>query len=410
MKNKYRRFLIISILSAVLIIIVSGIVYVNDNLPNTIFVNANQCTNMDFSMPVSINADNSSSLCFSGENKINAGSQGEYHCDYKLFGIFSVKKSKVKVVDKTYVYPSGVPIGLYLKTQGVMIIDSGEFYNSDGEKIQPLKGKVYPGEYIVKFNDINVSNKSQLSYLIKENGEKQIVLSIKNNNEIRQIEVCPQKNEEGEYVIGIWVRDDSQGLGTMTFITEDNIFAALGHGISDIDTGKMLSAQGGSIYNANIWGIKKGVSGKPGGLCGNIIYNDDNIIGNIKSNNSYGIYGYVMKEKINIAEEEKMELGFQNDVKKGAAQIRMELNGKIHYYDIKIIDINTNSKDKNMVIEIVDKDLLKITNGIVQGMSGCPIIQNNKVIGAVTHVMVNNPSKGYGIFAENMLNKCLQIQ
>lgn len=402
-REKYKRCLIYSILIALVVIIVSGILYINNDLPNTIFVKSNHSTRYDFSMPVSLQADNEEKLTISGKNKIDSGDTGNYECEYKLFGIIPLKKTNVKVVDKTYAYPMGLPVGLYLKTQGVMIINAGEFEDESGNKVSPAAGIVNEGEYITAFNGMQVSNKSQLTYLINENEDKQVTLTIKGEDSVRQVKINPVKNNEGEYLLGIWVRDDSQGIGTLTFITETGNFTALGHGISDIDTGKLLSSNDGSIYNANIWGIRKGKEGKPGGLCGTIAYNEENKIGTISGNSNSGLVGDISKniwEKYGI---EKMEVAFHSEIEKGDAQIQFIMDGELKKYDIEILEINKNIEEKNMIIEIKDEELLEKTNGIVQGMSGSPIIQNGKIIGAVTHVMVNDPHKGYGIFAETML-------
>ena len=402
MRRIYKKCLIASILMALLVIIVSGILYVNNHLPNTIFVNSNQVTKYDFSIPVSLEVSNKKNINLSGKNNIYSGEKGDYEGQYKLFGIIALKDAKVKVIDKTYVYPMGLPIGLYLKTQGVMIIEPGSIQNKKGEEVSPAEGKVFAGEYIVKFNDIRISNKAQLLYLISQNKSKEVSLTIKSEVGIRTTVIKPVKAKNGEYMLGIWVRDDSQGIGSMSFIYEDRYYA-LGHGISDIDTGKLLSSHEGTIYNANIWGVKKGKKGVPGGLCGSIEYNNDNIIGSIESNNNCGINGKIDKPVYKRYKINKMEMAIKNEIKKGAAQIQFIVNDKVNRYDIEIMEINKNNKEKNMVIKIIDKDLLSKTNGIVQGMSGCPIIQNNKVIGAVTHVMVNDPARGYGIFAENMI-------
>lgn len=402
MRRIYKKCLIASILMALLVIIVSGILYVNNHLPNTIFVNSNQVTKYDFSIPVSLEVSNKKNINLSGKNNIYSGDKGDYEGQYKLFGIIALKDAKVKVIDKTYVYPMGLPIGLYLKTQGVMIIEPGSIQNKKGEEVSPAEGKVFAGEYIVKFNDIRISNKAQLLYLISQNKSKEVSLTIKSEVGIRTTVIKPVKAKNGEYMLGIWVRDDSQGIGSMSFVYE-NRYYALGHGISDIDTGKLLSSHEGTIYNANIWGVKKGKKGVPGGLCGSIEYNNDNIIGSIESNNNCGINGKIDKPVYKRYKINKMEMALKNEIKKGAAQIQFIVNDKVNRYDIEIMEINKNNKEKNMVIKIVDKDLLSKTNGIVQGMSGCPIIQNNKVIGAVTHVMVNDPARGYGIFAENMI-------
>lgn len=403
MRKIYKNCLIASILIALLVIIVSGILYVNNHLPNTIFVNSNQTTKYDFSIPVSLDVSNENNINFTGKNNIYSGEKGDYNGKYKLFGLFTVKDAKVKVIDKTYVYPVGLPIGLYLKTQGVMIIDAGKIEDKNGKEVSPAKGKVYAGEYIVKFNNERISNKAQLLYLIDKNEKEKVSLTIKSEVGIRTTVIQPVEAKNGEYMLGIWVRDDSQGIGSMSFICGDKYYA-LGHGISDIDTGKLLSSHKGSIYNANIWGVKKGKKGTPGGLCGSIEYNKQNIIGNILSNSNSGIYGILKKPVYKEYPIKKMELALNNEIKKGKAKIQFIMNHQVKQFDIEIIEINKNNKEKNMVIKIVDKELLEKTNGIVQGMSGCPIIQNNKVIGAVTHVMVNDPTKGYGIFAENMIS------
>lgn len=403
-REKYKKCLISSILLALVVIIVSGILYINNDLPDTIFVNSNESTKYNFSIPVSLEVDNENKLTISGKNKIDSGSTGNYEGEYKLFGIIPIKKTNVKVVDKTYAYPIGLPVGLYLKTQGVMIIDAGEFEDKNGNKISPAEGIVNEGEYITAFNGIQVSNKSQLTYLIGENGEKEVELTIKSENAVRQVKICPKKNSAGEYMLGIWVRDDSQGIGTLSFITENGKFTALGHGISDIDTGKLLSSNDGSIYNANIWGIRKGKKGKPGGLCGTIAYNESNKIGSISQNTNCGLAGEIYTNVWEKYDIEKMEVALHTEIEEGEAQIQLIMDGKLEKYDIEIQEINKNIEEKNMIIEITDEKLLAQTNGIVQGMSGSPIIQNGKIIGAVTHVMVNDPHKGYGIFAETMLD------
>lgn len=285
-----------------------------------------------------------------------------------------------------------------------MIIGTGDIDTGTGDKISPAKNKVNEGEYIVKFNNISVSNKAQLSYLINENGNKEVLLTVRNETGIRAVKIKPERNSDGEYMLGIWVRDDSQGIGTITYVTDDGKYRALGHGISDIDTGKLLSSHNGTIYNANIWGVKKGEKGKPGGLCGTILYNENNVLGNIEDNRFCGLSGTINSDIVSKYNLKKMEVAFHDEIEKGDAKIQFITNGNVEYYDIKIEEINVNNKEKNMVIKVTDQELLKKTNGIVQGMSGSPIIQNGHIIGAVTHVFVNDPTKGYGIFIENMLD------
>ncbi|MEI3320769.1 MAG: SpoIVB peptidase [Eubacterium sp.] len=298
----------------------------------------------------------------------------------------------------------GTSCRIIFENPGVMIIGTGDIDTGTGDKISPAKNKVNEGEYIVKFNDISVSNKAQLSYLINENGNKEVLLTVRNGTGIRAVKIKPERNSDGEYMLGIWVRDGSQGIGTITYVTDDGKYRALGHGISDIDTGKLLSSHNGTIYNANIWGVKKGEKGKPGGLCGTILYNENNVLGNIEDNRFCGLSGTINSDIVSKYNLKKMEVAFHDEIEKGDAKIQFITNGNVEYYDIEIEEINVNNKEKNMVIKVTDQELLKKTNGIVQGMSGSPIIQNGHIIGAVTHVFVNDPTKGYGIFIENMLD------
>lgn len=310
-----------------------------------------------------------------------------------------------KISNGMVVYPCGFPIGVYLETNGVMVIGTGTIAGMDGLTYEPSMSKIQAGDYIVAINDIDVSSKNQLIFLINKYGDDDIILTVRRNKELIDIKISPIKVSDNEYKLGIWVRDDSQGIGTMTYITSDNEFGALGHGISDVDTGELLNAAGGTLYGASIWGIKKGESGSPGGLYGVISYEDKNILGEIKQNTSIGIYGTIdaaeVKEKFSL---EPMEVGTKEEIAVGKAYVRTCVSGKVEDYEIYIesVDLDCDS-NKEMVIKITDRELLKLTNGIVQGMSGSPIIQNGKLIGAVTHVFVKDSTKGYGIFIETML-------
>lgn len=211
--------------------------------------------------------------------------------------------------------------------------------------------------------------------------------------------------------MGMWVRDDTQGIGTMTYLTGDGNYAALGHGISDIDTGELLDSEGGILYQANVWGIKKGEAGSPGALYGMISYEDSKILGSISENTSIGIYGSVneQEEIIKMIEKyhlEPVEMAGHQEIETGKAYIRSFVSGEVCDYEVEIQKINENSsKNKGIVLKVTDERLLSLTNGIVQGMSGTPILQNGKLIGAVTHVFVNDSTMGYGIFADIMMEE-----
>ena len=301
--------------------------------------------------------------------------------------------------------PCGIPIGIYLQTNGVMIIGTGKVTDSNGNVSYPAENIILENDYIFSLNDIEVNTKSQLTFLINKYGSKDIILGIRRNGNEIKVKVTPVCVGNNEYKIGIWVRDDSQGIGTLTFITKDGKFGALGHGISDVDTGKLLGSINGILYKADIWGIKKGKNGSPGGLLGSISYEKNKEYGTINSNTNHGIFGQANEMLINECTFEYMDIGLKQDVKKGKAIIRCTVDGTIKDYEIEIIkvDYSNSHRNKGMVIEITDEELLDKTGGIVQGMSGSPIVQNGKIIGAVTHVFINNSTKGYGIFIENML-------
>lgn len=313
---------------------------------------------------------------------------------------------RVSAQEETWVYPCGIPVGLYLKTEGVMVIASGEVSCMDGNTVSPSDGKVMEGDYITAVNGNEVNSKSQLLYYVQKYGNHALVLDITRNGEETQVKVNPVAAEDGSYRIGVWVRDDTQGIGTMTYIKKDGSFGALGHGISDIDTGKLLASNEGILYQAFVWGIRKGEAGTPGGLCGVINYEDSNIIGEINKNTDKGIYGDADTAIIRQYELSPMVVAYKNEVEEGSAYVRCLLDGKIKDYEIEILKVNkTENSNKGLVIEVKDEDLLNLTGGIVQGMSGSPIIQNGKLVGAVTHVFVQDSAKGYGILIEQMLER-----
>ena len=403
----YRRFLIVTImLSSILLIFMVGN-YIDESLPEKITMEPNKVTKINVGVPVSLeNKKTNEVTSVSPRLEINSTDNGKYSFIYRLMGVIPVKEVNVTVANSKTVIPLGIPVGLYLHTEGVMVIGEGELTDINGDIVSPAKDKVKPNDYIVSFNDTKVNSKSQLIFLINQNEGKKIEIGLKRNGKTLKVDIYPVKDEEGNYKLGIWVRDDTQGIGTMTFADSEGNFGALGHGVSDIDTGKLLDSTNGKIYKADIWGIKKGENGTPGGLCGTINYAEENILGFIDDNTNQGLYGELCENGMEEFEElQPMEIAYRHEIKKGDAYIQIMLDGKMQRYKVEItkININGSTKEKNFVIEVKDKELLKKTNGIVQGMSGSPVIQNDKLVGAVTHVFVDDPTRGYGIFIEEML-------
>ncbi len=317
----------------------------------------------------------------------------------KLLGL-PIKKVQLCFMPEKKVEVIGRTVGICIDTKGVLVLGVGQVKSTDGKEYMPCKGILRSGDIILEIDNIKINNKEELIDAVKN--KSTIKIKAMRNDKEFNINVNPIKSvDDNTYKLGLWIRDSTQGIGTITYYDkENNTFAALGHPINDVDTGEKMKIDGGEILDANIIKAEKGQIGTPGALIGNIDFN--RTIGYINSNENNGVFGK-MCGKIDGIE---MPIGYKNDVKTGNASIYVNTSGKfVEKYSIHIDSINKyNTNDtKNFVLTITDKRLLGITGGIVQGMSGCPVVQNGKLIGAVTHVFVNDPTKGYGIFVENML-------
>lgn len=302
---------------------------------------------------------------------------------------------------KTEVILGGDPFGIKLFTDGVVIVEINDI-TIDGSVYSPAKNaELKVNDIITNINGEKVISNEQLGEEIKKTNGDPIKLTVRREDNLFETTLTPVLDENGNYRAGMWIRDSSAGIGTITFynVTE-GYFAALGHGICDTSTGLLMPLSHGEAVKANITSITKGEKGTAGGLNG---YFNDTIIGDIITNCEYGIYGKI--DQTNI-EGKKIQVANTKEIKTGKAVIVTTLDDKgPKEYEVVIeyVDKNSNNKSKNFVIQITDKELLEQTGGIVQGMSGSPIIQNGKLVGAVTHVFLNEPDKGFGIFALNML-------
>lgn len=327
-----------------------------------------------------------------------------YQMSVELFGFIDFKETEVSVINDVQLKPVGEPIGIYIKTKGILVLQSGEFTGEDGFTKKPAS-LLQEGDYILAYDGEEISRKSDMIEKIAHSNGEPVVLTINREGEVFDIRVTPEKNEAGEYKLGIWIRDNAQGVGTMTYVTRENKFGALGHGINDLDTSLLMELDYGNLYHADIISIKKGNVGEPGEMTGYISYEKDEYVGKISDNTSEGIYGTVQKSFSEEVEGEYLSIGLRQEVETGPIQILCTVDETPKYYDAEITDIfaQNNSSGRGFRIHITDEELLNLTGGIVQGMSGSPIIQNGKIIGAVTHVLVNDPTRGYGIFIEDML-------
>lgn len=321
----------------------------------------------------------------------------------KLFGKIPIKDVSVNSIDEKVVVAGGNPFGIKIVTEGVMVVGTSEVDTSSGQISPAKKCGIHEGDVILEINDEKItSNEDMQQAIIKSKGNK-VIVSVKRDEHISQIDLYPEYSiSEACYKAGIWVRDSSAGIGTITFYDpQTSLFGGLGHPVCDVDTGLTLPLRSGEVVPVRISGLKKGQEGKPGELIGNFV--SGTAIGNLKINNQTGVFGKLAYAP-NLTSP--VPVGYKQDIKEGKAKIYTTLRGNSpKEYDINIekIILKDNKHSKNMIIKVTDKELLAEAGGIVQGMSGSPIIQDGKIVGAVTHVFVNDPTRGYAIFIENML-------
>jgi stage IV sporulation protein B len=320
----------------------------------------------------------------------------------KLFGLIPVKDVEVLEVETPVLIPGGNPFGIKLLMEGVMVVGMGEVECSDGRICPATEAGIKQGDVIISVDGKKVNSNNDLQKIISESGGSPVNVQINRDGREITFELTPVFSEYSRtYQVGMWVRDSTAGIGTMTFYEPSSgAFGGLGHPICDIDTGSVIPISSGEIVDVKINNVKKGYEGVPGELQGSFISGD--AIGILNKNNKYGVFGSLL---IKPDTSKAIPMGLKQDVRVGEATILTTVDGTIpKEYSISIekIDYRNNDTAKNMVIKITDKELLEKTGGIVQGMSGSPIIQDGKLVGAVTHVFVNDPSKGYGVFTENM--------
>ena len=319
----------------------------------------------------------------------------------------AVKGEEIKISD-IQVIPIGEVFVIKLYTSGVLVVGTSGIESIDGQTYKPYENvDIKEGDSIISVNDLIVNNTEELIDAVNlYEGEKLKIRYLRDNQE-KNCEITPTKDKNGEYKIGLWVRDSAAGVGTISFYNEETqTFAALGHAITDIDTGDIIQTSSGEIDNVSIVSVIKGQEEQPGKIQGTIKQNS--VIGSIYKNTSYGIYGIVKNpENINIDYSKKMYVAQRQEIVLGPAVILSNIDGEMKEYNIEIQKtyLNNNYDNKSMVIKVTDDKLLNKTGGIIQGMSGSPIIQNGKFIGAVTHVFVKDPTIGYAVFADRMVGE-----
>ncbi len=322
----------------------------------------------------------------------------------KLFGVVPIKNIDVSVIPDTKLVPCGNVFGVKFFTKGVMVVRLTEIETKNGFVSPAGEAGICEGDIIRSVNGMSVNTVEEMANAVESSKGGEIAVTYIRNNEEKSCIMKPHLSlSDKKYKTGIWVRDSTAGIGTMTYYNpRTKSFAGLGHGICDVDTGLLMPLLTGSVVDVEITDIIKGRRGSPGELKGSF---DTVKLGEVVNNTSHGVYGVMDKEPYDVAGN-AIEIGFRDEVKVGKASILCELDESgINEYEIEITKIKNADEDgKNMLITVTDERLLEKTGGIVQGMSGSPIIQNGKIIGAVTHVLVSDSKKGYGIFIENMLS------
>ncbi len=316
----------------------------------------------------------------------------------KMFGILPIKQIRVVIADPEEVYLGGIPLGFSINTEGLIVVGKNKLSNKN-----PFKS----GDIITHINGSIIEEADDIKKIVNSSNSEILSIELKRNGETKEIVAIPTYDDEtGEYKLGLWVRDDAQGIGTLTFVTKDGNFGALGHSISDYETGVEIPVKDGGVYLCNLVGINKAEKRKPGELrC--LFSANKNPIGNINANTKSGVFGKTENIEKLIDVNQSAKIGNRMLVKLGKAKIISAVSGIREEYDIEIIKTKyqPESSDKSFVFRVVDKRLIGLTGGIVQGMSGSPIIQNDKIIGAVTHVFLNDATKGYGIYLDWMLEE-----
>ncbi|WP_079708548.1 SpoIVB peptidase [Paraliobacillus ryukyuensis] len=343
-------------------------------------------------------------------SKFKTLDQGKSNIVYQVANI-PVKKVNVDVLKDYKVIPGGQSVGVNLQTLGVLVVGHHLISTEEGEKSPGENADIQVGDIITKVNDKQIKNMEEITPLVNKAGEsnKPLQFTIKRDEKTLEKELTPALDkDEDAYRIGLYIRDSAAGIGTMTFYDpKTKKYGALGHVISDMDTKKPIQINEGSIVKSSIKDIKKGNNGLPGEKQATFSA-DKEPLGTITKNTPFGVFGEINKKLQDSKWNKPMPIALSDQVELGKAQLLTVVEEeKVEAFDIEIVNsvVQKNPATKGMIIKVTDEELLEKTGGIVQGMSGSPIIQNGKLIGAVTHVFVNDPTSGYGVHIEWMLQE-----
>ncbi len=373
-------------------------------IPGRLSLTAGSNMSFNFALPVSAELDSGSTQAqlrqSEGGIDISAGDvSGKASLIFRLLGILPVKQVEVDVSEEKILIPGGKTVGIALETEGLIVVGTSDI---GAEESPAGEAGLRPGDIITHVNGRAVNDADELTAMLEGKTE----LSVSRNGEKMCVSIDPVTDaRDNSRKIGAWVRNSTAGVGTLTYIDpEDDSFAALGHPISDMDTGVVMPVRLGGLYENEIVEIHAGESGAPGEIVGDF-FTGERLIGEVKKNTQLGVFGDGYAADYNdLIYPEGLPMATKDEVKIGPAQVLTTVGDEVTAYDCEIERTDAGGRTRSIVVHITDPELIEKTGGIVQGMSGSPIIQDGKLIAAITHVLVNDPTRGYGIFIENMLD------
>ena len=384
------------------------------NIPNKLVIFEGESINMKTFIGMNIKSKESTiETASTNGNKISE-QIGKRTLEVSFLNTIKLKEVDVNVLPKTTVIPVGNIAGVKLYTSGVLVVGMSEIEGNDSKKYKPYENTgIKEGDTIIKIDDKQISTTEDLIKTVNMSNGQDIKVKFIHQEETKECSMTPVKTNKSEYKLGLWVRDSAAGVGTVTFYEPaSKTFGALGHGITDIDTNELINISSGEFITTRILNITKGEVGEPGKIQGTV-ENQQNI-GTISKNSRFGIYGKVNNlASLNIDKSKEVEVALRDEIKTGKATILCSLdNQSPKEYEIEIEKIykENNYDNKSMQIKVTDQRLIDKTGGIIQGMSGAPILQNGKFIGAITHVLVNNPKEGYAVFGDIMLKQSKNVE
>ncbi len=401
------------LIALLMIITIYIYVIVIDNIPEvvTVFEGENFEIQTIFGIKINIENKEQDAILTSSVLKETAefSQKGKNTIEVSLFDKFKIKDININVIEKTNVIPIGELAGIKLYTEGVLVVGMSEIEGKDNNKYKPyINSGIEEGDIITAINSNKINSTTELVKNVNESKGNSVQVTYNKNGESKECSITPVESNEG-YKLGLWVRDSAAGIGTITlYEPKNNAFIALGHGITDIDTSELINISTGELVTTKVLSVIKGKNGEPGKIQGTVEKQQN--IGTIYKNTGFGIYGTVKNlQNLKHNNSKEMEVALRDEIKTGKATILCSIDNsqEAKEYEIEIEKIykNNNYDNKSMLIKVIDKELLEKTGGIIQGMSGSPIMQNGKFCGAVTHVLVNDSTQGYAVFGDILIKQ-----